>query len=208
MPEQADSLMAQVSRLIDPAICDRIARTYEQEEKQHSRSKYIRNLRSTLSTAVRRAQRLGLDQSRDLRILDIGPGIGLFPLVCTHLGHRCETIDIDVEGVYRDMIRYLGIHQTEVPIRPVQPFPVQGPFDLITAFAIAFCIRADGSQWDAPEWAHFLDTALGELAPGGRLALHLNPNYPGNTRHTPEILDLLLRHGALVDGPFVEIRRP
>jgi SAM-dependent methyltransferase len=206
-PEVMQPALEALMQRVDLPLCAALVDKYAGQGLQEARSKYAREPKKTMRSALKRALRLGLDQAPPLRVLDIGTGAGFFAVVCAAYGHACNTIDTDTEEVFADLVRGHGVRQEVAAIRAFAPFPVPGPYDLITAFAPGFHIHDDRRLWGAPEWADLLDRALAELAPRGRFAIVFNPSY-GGARYTPEILAEFERRGAKVDDAWAVVRKP
>jgi len=82
----------------------------------------------------------------------------------------------------------------------LEPLPHLGHnFDLITSFATAFHGgREDLWRWGAQEWDFFLRDLKTRLNPCGRIFFELNAAY-GGQYYTPEILQVMVEHGGLVE---------
>ena len=117
----------------------------------------------------RYARMLGMDFLQPLRILDVGTGFGYFPYVCTCLGHEATGLDLDIEPLYNESIRSLGLRRRVHRIERFQPLPAfPQKFHLITAFAICFNRQGYPDVWRQEEWAFFLrDLAENHLSSGG-----------------------------------------
>jgi SAM-dependent methyltransferase len=123
---------------------------------------------------VNRAIALNLDQMNGLRILDIGTGAGMFPLVCRALGHQVFATDIpklSAENalVYPPMRQAVGLHRIRKLYIVNPTIRLTGTFDLICAHMICF-----GQKWGAGDWQKFAYNMKRHLNPGGRLALTFN----------------------------------
>lgn len=197
-PKELNALKDKMMTQVDLDLCQALVEKYSDQAVQAERSKYAKDPHKTMRDACRRVLRLGLHKAPPMKILDIGTGAGFFPMACAHFGHSCHTVDVLATGFYAEMIQAHGISQDVARIRAFQPFPVKGPFDLITAFAIAFDKLKGRVPWSETEWSDFLDRALAEVNPGGRIALHFNWSY-GDKRYTPEILAELQARNAMVD---------
>jgi SAM-dependent methyltransferase len=162
-------------------------------------SKYF-DVTKHLQLNIQRAQDLDLHRLPPQEILDIGCGGGFFLFVAQSLGHRGLGLDVRGIPVFDDLIDLLGINRLEFRVTGLEMLPDLGrKFDLITAFATAFHGgREDPWRWGAPEWDFFLANLKRLLKPGGRIFLDLNAAYNGEY-HTPEILEVLLRHGAMIE---------
>jgi SAM-dependent methyltransferase len=162
-------------------------------------SKYL-DVRKHLQLNIRRAQDLNLHRLPPQEILDIGCGGGFFLFVSQALGHHGLGLDVGGIPLFDDLVDLLAINRLECKVRGLEPLPDLGrSFDLITAFATAFHGgREDSWRWGEQEWDYFLTNLKRLLNPGGRIFFDLNAAYEGEY-HTPEILDVLLRHGAMIE---------
>ncbi len=151
---------------------------------------------------------LGLQNSRPLRILDLGTGAGHFPFVCRALGHEVVALDRGDSPFFKAMAGWVGFEPVDHMIRPFRKLPdFGGRFDLVTAFRIGFNVKPDRTTYDLPEWTFFLDHIEDDiLRPGGALCLKFNvsPNRTGRKADDPELRALFAAHGARdMPGRFV-----
>jgi hypothetical protein len=88
------------------------------------------------------------------------------------LGHRCAGLDQpNCIPFMVESRRWLGIDVTDHEIRPNQPMPALGRFDVVTAYRAQFN-RSNGRLWSFDEWSFFLDDLRDNvLKPGGRLVI-------------------------------------
>ena len=165
------------------------------------------DVRTCLTATLLNAYRLGLHNSAPLSILDLGTGVGYFPVVCAHYGHRVIAIDRDGNRIFEEFPKWLGVDRRSHEIRAGEPLPVmETRFDLVTAFMVNFdqYIDRDLSQWGVDEWRYFLrDVAQNQLLPNGRLVLHLNPR----TTQRADILSYFRAEGAEITKGWVEFNR-
>jgi SAM-dependent methyltransferase len=149
---------------------------------------------------VRRAQDLDLHRLPRQQILDIGCGGGYFLFVAQTLGH--DGLGLDVAGipVFDELVGLLSVKRVIYKVAPLERLPDLGHhFDLITSFATAFQGRRDDLwRWGAQEWDFFLRDLKTRLNPGGRIFFELNAAY-GGQYYTPEILQVMVEHGGLVE---------
>ena len=98
--------------------------------------------------------------------------------------------------------RWLGISVTEHAIRPYQPMPPAGRFDVVSAFYAQFN-RRNGHLWDLDEWSHFLDDLRDNvLKPGGRFVVKfagqdIKAARGGLSFSHPELRQFLQSRGAV-----------
>lgn len=149
------------------------------------------------------ASDVGIPGSRPLRILDIGTGPGYFPAICEHFGHSCMGLDRPGVTFYAALRASLGVEVVEHKILPMTPLPgFRHRFDMVTAFRTPFdIVRAEDRLFSAREWAFFLnDLRDNVLAPGGRLFMRMNKDYPFSDPplDTPELRDLFESRGAAI----------
>lgn len=166
------------------------------------------DVKTFLPLTIGRAHRLGLHKSRSLDVLDIGTGVGYFPFVCQHYGHRAVAIDRDGNQVFVDATKWLGVDRRTWEIHAHERLPDLGRrFDLITAFMVNFDrdIGRDLRPWGCDEWSFFLqDLTSHQLAEGGRVALLLNDH----TMALNDVLQNLVDHGGRRDGSWVIFSSP
>lgn len=161
---------------------------------------------------VERAQDLGLDRSKPLRILDLGCGAGYFLFVSRWMGHEVLGLDVDDVPLYRETTRLLGVPRIIARIEPRTPLPeLEGRFDLITAHCICFQkIRPlegeEWVQWGAEEWRFFIDDVRSRLlTPTGRLLLDFNPRRNAHF-YPPDVENLFHEEGAEIFRSKVLLR--
>src|SRR5258708_32468181 len=119
---------------------------------------------------------LGLDQSAEASVLDLGCGAGYFLFCCKYLGHDVHGIDLPDYEFYRDMIALFGLSRTGFRIEAYRNLPRLGRrFDVITAHQICFNGHKTESLWGVDEWDFLLnDLKENLLNPGGTIALEFN----------------------------------
>ncbi|AWN14289.1 hypothetical protein [Salinisphaera sp. LB1] len=135
------------------------------------------NVRPWIVENIKRALRLGLQNTHERRVLDLGTGFGYFPYVCEFMEHEAEAPDIEGHRLYDRVIAALGVNRQHHRIQPFKPLPLSdnGRFDYITAYQIAFNRPGLPGAWGPSEWAFFIDDVLeNQLAEGGQLHLELN----------------------------------
>jgi len=178
-PLRCEQIYRQIAADIGPETRDLI-RARARSVQEHGYERYL-DTSYYLRLSVSRALALGLDDGTPRRVLDIGCGAGLFLLVCRHLGHSVQGLDLDWIAIFNESVERFGIPRVTHEIRPFEPLPTfdGAPFDLITAFAAKF-ERYDTPPgaaieiWGEPEWAYFLNEIRQRLVPGGRFHVKLN----------------------------------
>ena len=172
---------------------------YEKPGEKVRPEKYL-DLDEWMPTNVKRVRDLRLMKAPPrLRVLDLGCGSGYFLHIARCLGHDVLGLDLDVEPVFNETLRLLGVPRIVHCIQPFQPLPDTGAaFDLITAHMTCFNRRADGSHWGVEEWEYFLGDACSRLTPSGRLQFDLNV-LPDGRHMTPELKKFFLSKGARID---------
>lgn len=174
--------------------------------------KYLDPMRQ-VKRNLRRISELELHGRPPLRVLDLGCGAGYFLKICGILGHDPVVgLDLDENPIYRDVVAALGVTRTIGRIEPGKAVPIEdGPFDLITAFAVCFNDHNGECPWGEAEWGFFLDdVAQRLLSPGGHLLMKLNPRDrpPGAGQFTsPEVAAAFISWGLQLDGPWVTLHR-
>lgn len=164
------------------------------------------DVKTFLPITIKRAYLLGLSQSKPLRILDIGTGVGYFPVVCKYYGHTVVAIDRDGNQAFEDVTKWLNVERRSWEIKPFSPIPyLDEKFDLVTAFMVNFdrYEPPDYAPWDIKEWDFFLaDMARNHLKEGGRLVLLLN----SHTLEVPSVMKCFAEKGAHIDGAWVDFK--
>ena len=90
------------------------------------------DVRTFLTATLLNAYRLGLHNSAPLSILDLGTGVGYFPVVCAHYGHSVIAIDRDGNRIFEEFPIWLGVDRRTHEIRAGEPLPVmETRFDLV-----------------------------------------------------------------------------
>jgi SAM-dependent methyltransferase len=149
------------------------------------------------------AQRLGLDKSKPLKILDIGMGAGHFAAVAQGLGHQVTGTDISVP-LYDDIAAALNLDRRILPVAQGAAHPdVGGPFDRVTiiwqVFDYVRTFEDDTREyWPLSDWELLLcDLAKNHVHPNGLIHLELNPHIQGNDSYfDQDLLDFCAEHGA------------
>jgi SAM-dependent methyltransferase len=125
---------------------------------------------------IARALALGLQADPGRRVLDLGCGAGYFLLVCRHLGHEVQGLDLGGIPVFDALSRCFGIRRERHRIRQREQLPREAcrGCDVITAFAVRFDRTDAARRWGPEDWRFFLADAHALLAPGGRLICRWN----------------------------------
>lgn len=159
-----------------------------------------------VTRAWKEAKLLGLDSSPPLDVLDIGMGPGYSLYVCQRLGHRCAGLDRPGHfPLWQDLRSLLGIDRViEHTIKPYEPLPPMGRFDLVTSYRAQFNYnKAEKRLWNPEEWGFFLDDLRDNvLKPGGRFAIRLakQEHKEGLKRTDATLTDFLAARGAAQMG--------
>ncbi|WP_037336263.1 hypothetical protein [Salinisphaera hydrothermalis] len=165
------------------------------------------NIRPWIVENIKRALRLGLDDCRGRRILDIGTGFGYFPYICEFMEHHAAALDIPGHRLYDRVIETLKVDRAHHFINPFEPLPASsGPHDYVTAYQVAFNRPGTDERWRAAEWAFFLEDVIGHhLAASGRLHMELNWSFPIGDWYDSETRKLFDSYGAVRVGNEVDI---
>jgi SAM-dependent methyltransferase len=158
---------------------------------------------------IKKAAFLGLHRQKGLRILDIGCGPCWFLHTCEHFGHEIVGLDIPYsfmtpveQWVYAQLSQILSCGDLIIHYR-IEPFtsiPIEGKFDLITAFLVCFNNHKKSGTWHIKEWAFFIDDIQQHLYNGGRLFFELNSDiksFPDLYFYDRETFDLFSSKGTV-----------
>jgi hypothetical protein len=169
-------------------------------------SKYL-NIEHWLLENLRYVFLLNLQNSKPLRILDIGTGCGYFPYACKCYGHSVTTLDLDLVPMYKDIVKFLQLDRRVLEIKAFERLPDLGcRFDLVSALMVCFNHHNKPDLWGPKEWQFFLsDLATNQLKEDGRVFLKLNAEKSGG-HYSDELLKFFLNRGAQADGGQVYFR--
>lgn len=206
MPDCCEPISRQILDRIDREELDDLAYRYH----SHPFEKYF-DVDYWIRMNVRRALDLGLHRSGPKRILDLGAGFGYFVAVCNELGHNAIGIDL-ADPLYSSVAALLGARLVVHEIKPFDPLPDLGPFDVMTANMITFNGHVSWTQrtdppavspnlWGAREWAYLLDDVDASL-----VYLEMNGEMDG-TYYPPGLREFFLGRGAHIDAHRVTIGR-
>jgi SAM-dependent methyltransferase len=208
-----DAVFADLSSKIDSG---RLRRLWLDAPPQFIRSRSAPERYYDRATCLRRnirlAALLGLHRPPPLRILDLGCGPGWFLAAGMYFGHEATGVDLpDAMMRERDRIVYTEVPRAlkcleriaRAPILPFTPLPLDGSYDLITAFQVCFDGQWDGRPWGVKEWAFFLEDIRRLGARSGRFYLQLNANaslHPGLLYYDRPTLDFFSSSGVVRKG--------
>lgn len=145
------------------------------EEFYNHTGKYIYKLDLYLQEKIDVAAFLGLDTASNLRMLDIGSGMGLFAWICKNLGHKCNSTYYDNFPFYQAAWKILKIRSpVYLEIRSDRRWQLESskPYDIITAMRTVF--DRYPTRWSAYDWLMFLTQAHAHLKPSGTLFVKTN----------------------------------
>lgn len=131
---------------------------------------------------LRRIYRLGLQNSKPIRILDIGSGAGFFCWLCKQYGHEVHGLDVPGIEIFDYLTSAFTIPRTTFYIEPEVPMPKPDyAFDLIVSFAICFHELQNNNRWDRNHWLYFLEDIKKNFAhPGTKMHLFFNDHPYGD----------------------------
>ena len=173
---------------------ERIKRKYDQRVQQSADGLKYLNLEWHAREVAHEARRVGALGAPRMRVLDLGPGTGLFLHLLSLCGHDVLALDVDNNPVFNDMIALLAISRIIHCIQAFQPLPpMREAFGRITAFSICFNRHVGGAVWGIQEWAYFFDDCLARLRPGGSLFLNFNPGKEASFRFLPDPVAVWVR---------------
>lgn len=188
---------------IDLQAFEEIRARYGSTVTLDRREKYL-DLEYWIGIGVERVFRLGLDTGPRRRILDLGCGAGYFLYVCKLFGHDVLGLDVPEErSMYTEIRELLGIPWIAHEIKPMEPLPQMGRFDVVTAHMVCFnghrtwqpgdaMPREPLIPWSAREWACLLDQV-----PGAVVHLELNAEQDG-TLFPPGLREFFVARGATI----------
>lgn len=145
---------------------------------------------------------LGLQDSSSKMVLDIGTGCGFFPYICRFFGHEIKTIDITIEPIFNEIIKFFDIERLEFEVKEYQPLPnVNKRFDLVTGFMIYFNNHKKENIWGPKEWSFFLEDLIkNHLTSHAEAFFTLNTEPHNNKWYDNELYRFFIESGAEVDG--------
>jgi SAM-dependent methyltransferase len=145
---------------------------------------------------------LGLERSKQKKILDIGTGCGYFPFIAKYFGHEVKTIDIDGEPIFDEMISFFNIERLDYEVKEFRPFPeLNDRFDVVTGFMVCFNNHKMENVWGVNEWKYFLtDLATNHLNENAEAFFTLNTEPSDNKWYSKALYDFFVASGAEVDG--------
>ena len=153
---------------------------------------------------VLHAERLGLDRSPPLEILDIGTGPGSFAMVANSMGHRA--IGTDVRDQWNgEYCRLSGVELVNAPVRPREPYrPVARRFDLIAMMTPNFhrtVVDGGVQYWSTDDWQFLIDDLFDNLLTDrGRIFILMPPDHqPGGTRADSPLVEWAAARGAMTE---------
>ncbi len=133
-------------------------------------------------------------------MLDLGCGAGYFLSICKLLGHEVLGVDVPNFGMYSELTALLGVPVVQHRIEPLQPLPITGQWDVMTAHMVTFnghCV----SPWGADEWRFLLDDVNARW-----VSLELNRETDGSL-FTDELRELFVQRGAVLQDHTVVLDR-
>jgi|LWDU01.1.fsa_nt_gi hypothetical protein len=123
------------------------------------------------------ATRMGLLESTELQILEIGCRGGHFISIANFLGHNGIGLEDDSE-LYQDLCKVLNVPFIDGTVMDNGELPLleQAPFDLITALSITFN-KKQGVPWGSDTWDYFISNIKNQwLKAGGQMIIQLPRN--------------------------------
>jgi 2-polyprenyl-3-methyl-5-hydroxy-6-metoxy-1,4-benzoquinol methylase len=141
-------------------------------------AKYARDLDANWIRNIQRFTELKL--KKPSRILDIGPGFGLFSHIARFNGHTVESIDMpNASPILKEATKILKIKVHEFTVTKNTPLlKFKKKFDIVHASQIFFNNHATPDLWDVDEWKYFLlDLHDNVLNDGGFVHLLFNGEH-------------------------------
>ena len=164
--------------------------------------KYVQKMDLYLSEKLKIFCDLGLHKQKDMRIIDIGTGVGLFPWLCKTEGHYCESTYYDYFEFYKDAWATLDINPPfffEVKCNQPWDLPPSNRYDMICAMRTVF--DRYPHHWTVSNWLYFFGEAEKHLNPNGKLLVKTNRTENG-INETADLDKAVLRllNPYLLDG--------
>ena len=143
-----------------------------------------------------------LQDSPPLNILDLGCGACHFGALAKYLGHT--TTNLDIENMfYDDLADIFGLKRVNFRIRPRVPLPrLNGPYDLVVAFAISFDslpnVAGKRAYWSNEDWDFLMaDLKSNLLNESSRVVFQLNQAWSEEKKHFVAQTSLVDRFEAM-----------
>ncbi len=160
--------------------------------------KYIRDIPCYVKESYERFIFLGLDKTKDLKILDLCSGAGYFLYICNKR-HKAVGIEwlqyfgSETGMLYSDLAKVLDNTIYDYHIETGRCFRIRRKFDLITAFYPCFNhLKGTRSFWEIEDWVWFIEYVMNKhLLPNGRLVLKPLKRPAGAS--SEELFDLLVK---------------
>jgi hypothetical protein len=172
---------------------------YEIEEPGESFEKYL-DTKYWVYINLLRVFELKLHKVKNLKIFDLGTGIGYFPFICNYFGHTVESIDLDTNNLYNSTIKALGVTRYSEKIKSFEHIESGTRYNLITAFMVCFNGHKSKNLWGSEEWLFFLGSLKkNKLKMGGYIYLSLNEEFESSKLKVQEVMTEFIARGAIVD---------
>lgn len=151
------------------------------------------------------AQTLLLHKRKNLRVLDIGTGMGWMSWLVKELGNEPLGIDIPIrESVYKDMCKAMECKVIEHWIKPYEPLPLAEKADIVISLSSAFYLGE--IEWQAKDFDFFLNDLESHL--NDKHIILFDMNLYCASYYNREIYDVFDKHGyRMVDSFCIKISK-
>ena len=182
----------------------KIAEEFKTYDPYPGYSKYL-DIKPWFLDNVWRCYLLGLNNSKPIKILDIGTGNGYFPFICKQYGHTVRTIDIGSNPIFNALIQLLEIPRRNYAVsanEPIPPFDIK--FDLVTGFHTYFNGHRTENVWTSKEWDFFLKDLQENLCnPNAAAYFIINKEHDRAKAIDSELETYFVSKGAEINGDRV-----
>ena len=157
------------------SICESDKANLEDPELYLHTGKYVTKMDMYLKEKVDISNVLKLSEQKNLKIIDIGSGIGIFPWVCKVLGHQCDHTYYDSFKMYEQSWELLGLDKpTYLDITNTGKWTLpSNNYDVIVSTRTVF--DRISRQWSNKQWLVFLRTSYYHLNDNG--VVFIKSNY-------------------------------
>lgn len=145
---------------------------------------------------------LGIDKSKPMNILEIGPGAGYMAYACQSYGHKVWCIDVKETKtipLFYQSQKALGLDVTYHTVQQFDKLPIfPVKFDLVVATVAHFHEIDRNNTWDERAWKYFFRDLRNYLHEESYVYFELNlfPNGLNDEKKEKKVLSLFNRLGC------------